>query len=53
MEEQTRSADVQEEEPWDEDEELRKVSRTLKQSQPASRARQRLSLLRPTRRSRL
>jgi hypothetical protein len=38
MEEQTRSADVQEEEPWDEDEELRKVSQTLKQSQPASRA---------------
>jgi hypothetical protein len=26
MEEQTRSADAQEEEPWDEDEELRKVS---------------------------
>lgn len=25
MEEQTRSADAQEEEPWDEDEELRKV----------------------------
>ena len=54
MEEQTRSADAQEEEPWDEDEELRKVSQPNAAHHNYNQLhapRQRPSVLRPTRKS--